>query len=310
MQPVNSLNSNRIKNNLYNGGMIFFERGSSISVPAVSATYTADRWNLFAAAGQAHTVTPANYTFDKNLCKVQRNSGQTGTGIGYFSQTLPTEDSVKMSGKRVTFSFVAKKGADYSAASDFLDARVYTHQTNGQQDTNFYTWNQEIHFSHVVTLTTTLQRFFFTVDIPVNTVGVAVVFEKNSTGTAGADDSYYVSDCQLEIAGAATPFELRGLTTDGELMQCRRFYWKGVNGFSHFFIRYDSLSPWITINFPTRMRTIPAITCPFVATNAPVSINSVGVHFTTQDYVALDIFTAAAGYSFGIALFPTADAEL
>jgi len=150
------------KNAVINGGMDIWQRGTSISVAASTAPYTVDRWTLAANANQASTVSRQATGDTTNLptiqycARVQRNSGQTGTGANYFAQSLETTNSIRYVGQSVTLSFYARKGANFSGASNLLGAFLVSGTGTDQNVITAYTGSATVATSDV-TLTTTWQ---------------------------------------------------------------------------------------------------------------------------------------------------------
>ena len=121
------------KNAFINSNFGVWQRGTSVSVSAsATATYTSDRFALTTQASQASTVSRQTTNDTTNLptiqycARVQRNSGQTGTGAMIFGQSLETSNSVRYAGQSVILSFYARAGSNYSPTSSALSANIYT----------------------------------------------------------------------------------------------------------------------------------------------------------------------------------------
>jgi len=114
------------KNGVLNSNFSIWQRGTSVSFAASTPGYLADRWYIVNNANQALTVTrqatndTTNLPFIQYCARIQRNSGETGVGTLSLSQPFETLNSVAYAGKTVTYSFYARKGANYSATSDIL----------------------------------------------------------------------------------------------------------------------------------------------------------------------------------------------
>jgi len=219
-----------------NGGFEVWQRGagnsSSFSIGASSTAYTADRWYIFTNANQASTVAAVTGIVNGSrvAAKVQRNSGQTGTGLYNFGFPLDSDECAAIQGQIVALSFTAKAGANWSPSGGQLVAQLAA--GTGTPTKLFggggYT-NTTTPINGVVALTTTPTRFFFVSSaVPTTTTQAEVVIQWTPVGTAGADDSFTIDDVQLEILPNATspiagferwPFELmRAL--------CKRHYRK------------------------------------------------------------------------------------
>jgi len=138
-------------NPVLNSAMQNWQRGTSFSfaasTAASSSTYTTDRWQTKTNANQAVTVSrqatgdTTNLPFIQYAYRYQRNSGQTGTGDLDMIQNFESVNSIPFAGKTVTYSFYARKGADYSAASSALAARIFTGTGTDQNIFSRLYWN-------------------------------------------------------------------------------------------------------------------------------------------------------------------------
>jgi len=211
------------KNFVINGGMDIWQRGTSFTNPG---GYTADRWFGSRDSGQNNysysQQTSGGITGLPNYVRIQRTSGDTQTGSIYFNQSIETTNSYPMANQTVTLSFWAKAGANYSATSNAFYARVLYGATNNVQ---MYHYTSGVSsFTTSFTLTTSWQKFTYTVTIPSTATQVGVEFQAFPTGTAGANDYVDFAGCQLEIAPQATPFSRAGGSIGGELALCQRYY--------------------------------------------------------------------------------------
>lgn len=173
------------RNFVINGGMDIWQRGTSFAIAASTAasasTYTADRWQTKTQANQAIVVSRQATGDTTNLpniqyaMRVQRNSGQTGTGDLDMIQNLETVNSIPFAGKIVTFSFYARKGADYSATSSALAARIFTGTGTDQNIYSGYTGTVTTTVG-TATLTTTWQRFSYSMTIGATATQIALDF--------------------------------------------------------------------------------------------------------------------------------------
>jgi hypothetical protein len=220
------------KNAIINGGMDIWQRGTTNSMAASttrSSGFGADRFQMETGANQATTISRQSVSDTTNLpsiqycTRIQRNSGQTGTGTQYYTQSLETANSIPLVGKTVTLSFYARAGANYSPTSSILKPTIWSNTTT---DSSVWAGGWNTVTSPSVTLTTTWQRFSVTGTITATQTQIAIGFEWSPTGTAGANDYYEVTGVQLELGSTATPFETATGTIQGELAACQRYYWR------------------------------------------------------------------------------------
>jgi hypothetical protein len=223
------------RNFILNGGFDIWQRGTSVAVAASQTVYTTDRWKLSLGANASYTVSrqatgdTTNLPFVQYAARVQRDSGQTGTNIGYFIQGIETVNSIPLAGKSITFSFYARKGANYSAASDALSFIVAYGTGTDQDPAGAYT-GQANAISTSVTLTSTWQRFTATATMATTATEIKAFFNYTPVGTAGANDYYEITGVQLEVGSVATQFSRAGATLAGELAACQRYYYRASNG--------------------------------------------------------------------------------
>jgi hypothetical protein len=209
------------KNLLINGGFGIWQRGTTATVN----TYGPDRWEV--GGGGAITMSQqAGASTDpwKYSCRVQRDAGQTHTSIafGYGFEDL---DVIPLRGKTVTFSVYIKKGANYSHASDAINMRVIddTDVAESNQSFRFYGGGtSSTTVNNSMTLTSSFVRYDVTHTVASAALGLAVGFDCNPTGTAGADDWFEVAEAQLEVGSVATEFEY--MSHARVLHECKRYY--------------------------------------------------------------------------------------
>lgn len=234
---VNLLNGTQYsggKNRVLNSAFNVWQRGTSVSVAAsTSSAYTADRWTLQTQANQASTVSRQATGDTTNLpniqycTRVQRNSGQTGTGTCYYGQAFESINSIPLAGKTVVLSFYARAGANYSPTSSVL--QVQGASGTGTDQAPLIAWTGQNNFVDSVsaTLTTTWQRFTYTGTVQSTATQVKVAFIFTPTGTASTNDYFEVTGVQLEAStSAASAFATNGGTYQAELAACQRYYYR------------------------------------------------------------------------------------
>lgn len=214
-----------------NGGMEVWQRGAgasaSIAVAASTTAYTADRWYIKTAANQAsHVSAQAGLTNPSRLsARIQRDSGQTGTGAMYFAYPLDTDEVIALRGATPILTFYVSAGANWSPTSGTLSVNLYcgtgaVAKRNSSAltgETNPLTGSTALTQSQGATLVTITGSAVAT-----NVTQAELQFTWTPVGTAGANDWFQVDDIQLEIGLAATPFERFQFAE--ELAQCMRHF--------------------------------------------------------------------------------------
>lgn len=257
---------------LYNGSFSVWQRGPSgiMTFSASSNAYSADRWQFISNVNQACTITRTEKYSGSNtyFCRVQRNSGQTGTTPLLFGQTLTREMSSPAIGRVITLSYDAKAGANYSASLSILRPIIYTGTgTTDVSGINAGFTGSSALINAPQVITTTLTRYTVTTSaVPSNATQIALVFIFGPGGTAGADDSYYLGNVQLEVAPFASPY-FGYISYSEELTRCYRFFQVltslgatyGANGSTSI---QTNITPYV------EMRTIPILGTIHITTGA------------------------------------------
>jgi hypothetical protein len=257
------------KNPVLNSSFNVWQRGTSVSVAAsVSSAYTADRWTLQTQANQASTVSRQPTSDTTNLpniqycTRVQRNSGQTGTGTCYYGQAFESINSIPFAGKAVVLSFYARAGANYSPTSSVL--QVQAASGTGTDQAPLIAWTGQNNFVDSVSanLTTTWQRFTYTGTVQSTATQIKVAFIFTPTGTASTNDYFEVTGVQLEASTtAASAYAPNGATYQAELAACQRYFqiYGDLEAFGQFF---STTSARFVQYLPVAMRVAPTPTFP------------------------------------------------
>jgi hypothetical protein len=256
------------KNFVINGGFDIFQRAATpTSGTTVSggSGYSIDRWIVWNTAGNGSIVTSrqlSGLTGIQYCARIQRPSGNTA-GLNFFAQPIETSNSILLAGKTFTFSFYARKGADYSNTTSSLNVEVWQNTTTDGSIQTIETGSRSSAGSGVFVLTTSWQRFTFTSTFLSTTTQVAPVFYGVTSGTAGANDYYEITGVQLEINTAASTFSRAGGDIQGELAKCQRYF---ETGSAYFCIRNPSIAdnhPFGSLtgtNFQVAKRATPTVT--------------------------------------------------
>lgn len=244
------------RNVLINGDFKVWQRGTSITV-TTGSPYTADRWCVtpggaanFSASRQTASLDGFQYCL-----RLQRTASNTNTSALYLSQPVETVNSVPLANKQVSFSFYARAGANFSAASSALNVRIVTGTgTDGNYLVATLT-GQAFQLDTTATLTTSWQRFTYSVLIPSGVNQVQPVFFYTPVGTAGAADYFEITGVQLEQNYQPTPFEQRPIGV--ELVLCQRYFAKLTGGYWTVGQCLGSNTGYFVVNLPTDMRIAP-----------------------------------------------------
>ena len=250
------------RNVLINGDFGIWQRGTSFSI-TTGVPYTADRWCVTAGGTASYSVSRQTSNLDgfQYCLRFQRASGNTNTSLLYMSQPVETANSIPLANKQVTFSFYARAGANFSASSSALNVRIVTGTGTDGNYLSATLTGQAIRLDTTATLSTSWQRFTYTVFIPSGTNQVQPVLFYTPSGTAGANDFFEVTGVQLEANSQPTPFEQ--IPIGVELFLCQRYYYRiggGVAG-DIYVSGYQPANTTIIEPFihPVKMRTTPSV---------------------------------------------------
>ena len=300
------------KNCVFNSGFDIFQRATTPTTGITTAggvAYSLDRWVSWAVSGtgsmnasQQVTGDTTNLPFVRYCARVQRTASNTSTSNLEFAQALENTDSARFIGQTVTFSFYARKGANYSGVSNTIAAIVQTGTGTDQSWWNMTGTAQPISTS--TTLTATWQRFQYTATLSSSATQVGFGFRYAGVGTAGAADYYEVTGVQLELGSIATPFAKMGAgIVQSELAGCQRYYWRGTSTNAYGtvaapVIGASSTAAYAMHRAPVTMRTTPsAIEYANLALNdtgGATALTAVAINRGNPDFLELTL-TAASG---------------
>jgi hypothetical protein len=218
--------SSFLRNRIINGGMEIAQRATTATgtYNSVYVYASVDRWAVFSgnsSTTQAQsTDVPSGF---RNSFRLQRPAGNTGANALVCIQGIEASNCYDLSGQQVTLSFWAKRGANYSGGN--LTVALITGTTADQGIAGVDSWaGRATPISTTAAITTTWTRYTFTGTVGSNVLEAAVQLFWTPSGTAGADDSVYITGVQLEVGTTATPFERRQYGQ--ELALCQRYYEK------------------------------------------------------------------------------------
>jgi hypothetical protein len=253
------------KNKCINGDFGVWQRGTSVNTTTYG--YTADRWLGYqygsVTVSRQATADTTNLAFIQYCGRVQRPSGQTGLNPIYLSQSLESSASIPLAGKTVTLSFYARRGSNYSSASNVLTAQIIS-GTGTDQNVNVggFTGSTQVAAPNV-TLTTTWQRFTTTGTVGATATQLGVVFTYTPVGTAGTNDYFEITGVQLEAASTASDFaSASGGSPQAELAMCQRYYMRFANtgaagGYPAIGASQSASSVYFYMPLPVQMRAVP-----------------------------------------------------
>lgn len=218
-----------LRNELINGGMQVWQRGTSLSSYGGSK-FLADRWRV--ATGGSTTVAQQRVITsgaNKYALRVDVVTGGEAGSFCYVAQKI--EDLRRFAGRTVTLSFDMWSDAAREAAIEFISGfgsgGSPTPQILGIGGQKF-------------AVSTDRQRFAFPIEIPPlagdevfgtdgnDHLNFSFFFDSGSNfGTrheslGNQSGTFYIADCQLEFGDRATAFEMRPY--DMELGFCERYY--------------------------------------------------------------------------------------
>ena len=322
------------RNRIINGDMRIWQRGTTFSNPTSTNFYTADRWGCNRSSDVSGATVSRGISglsgFEYSL-KLQRTAGNTATNGLFLFYSNESTNTYDLAGSQVTLSFWAKTGANYSGGLLYVNVLS---GTGTDQRVYAYTGSAAVASANQA-ITSTWTRYAFTGTVPSNATEIGFYFLWTPTGTAGADDSVYITGVQLEAGSTATDFERRPIGT--ELALCQRYYDKSYsidvapstatsNGMV-FAIMENYQGAWYagggSIRLTTEMRRVPDFSyydrlgaidrmSAFYSNNNYFGINPVVTLFASTKVVAIFENSINAGGATGTPLMChyTANAEL
>ena len=243
--------------------------------------YAMDRWRTYGGAlgyelkSESEARTVADSSPDGQFISFRRTDSVTNnTGI---VNGIETKNSKQFAGRTACLSFKARKGANFSSGSDALSCSI---RSGEGTDENPISMTNMATTTKIITLTSTWQKFFFTADIDTDKTQLSVDFNYTPVGTVGADDSYDLTEVQLEIGSEPTPFEL--INYQDELLHCKRYYRTYGPGITGYWNGSSNIEFMFT--FIPEMRATPTFA---VLVTGPVISNKTNSATATEEDVAV-----------------------
>lgn len=260
---LNASNDFGFKNRIINGAMGIWQRGTSFTVGASTFTYTADRWVVYSGNSSTtvsrNTSVPTGQGFPYSA-QVQRTASNTGTSAVFYQQIIESNNMLDLAGQTVTVSFWAKSGANFSSGSTGLYVNTGTTADQGTTSSLGSWAGYTSAASFTFNPTTTWTKYTVTCTLSSAALELSTLFFFNPTGTAGADDSLYITGVQLEKGSIATAFDYRPYGYEFAL--CQRYFIDGLFAWVGGGATPASINRNFSqiITFPTAMRSTPVIT--------------------------------------------------
>jgi len=295
---------------LINGNFDVWQRGTSFASQAtVASGYAADRWHFYRTSGTGEaTLSRQTASLNGSLysCRVQRDNGSSTTQNTFLSYSMESGDSIKLRGYKLTLSFWAKCGANYSASSSIMVSNIISGTGTDQNVLSGFT-NAATEGTANNTLTTSWQKFVITTTnvIADTKTQLGIQFYMTPTGTAGAADYFEIAQVQLCAGNVALPFMPKSY--EEELRACQRFCIALTNydqtaGPVAFGVAATTTIALVTLTLPNELRSTPVITATATdwqlsdAVNAPVDLSEIAMQGTASTRLTPQIrCTVASG---------------
>ena len=250
------------RNYIINGDMRVAQRGTSTTSGA--QTYLIDRFYTYQFNQTGRTVSQVTDAPDgfQNALKVQRAASQTTTTDVYLSQPIETKMCQGTAGQDITLSFYAKKGADWSKSGGTFGVSVYSGTGTDQSLMTGLTGSTAVINTSTSALTTSWARYEFTGSVPSNSTQLVYQSINGWSGTAGADDSFYITGIQLEVGTKASHFKFEPY--DQTLRRCQRYYYSSEASSAEYKIHgsgtiFQATNADIYFHLPVATRSTPTV---------------------------------------------------
>jgi hypothetical protein len=259
---------NPIANPVLNSAMQVWQRSTSTALSAGVRAFVADRWEASCATAnmtisRQATGDTTNLPNVQYVQRLQRTSGSTGTSTVTVAQNMESINSIPFAGKTITYSFYARKGANFSGSTvGSIDVFMLIGTGTDQNVYTGYTGSSTI-INSTITLTSTITRYTVTTTVPTTATQIGFYFNFTPTGTAGANDYFDVTGVQIDIGSVALPFRTYAGTIQGELAACQRYYFRNTTGAAYGLLAgagaiYSATAAQIAVQFPVPMRVAPS----------------------------------------------------
>lgn len=189
---------------------------------------TGDMTVSWLATGPASdgALTNVNKSSYANCVRITRNVAATLTD-SRFKTVFPTSVSRQLSGRPLQFTFYARAGAGYSAASlNIVPVVSYgtgSNQSAASQEAGTWTGQTSLYGANLP-ITTSWQEFtIITSALPASATQIALGFQFAWQGVAAANDYVEIAGVRLAAVGA-TYAPIVEIPPDEDYMRCLRFF--------------------------------------------------------------------------------------
>ena len=205
-----------------------FQRGTSVSLTSSTyyVAYGADRWFSWGGTSTPATMTKQTAAADIPVgatASYRINKGSlTGVLQICTSQVIESANAVRFQGQTVEFTFDAKAGSTFSAASSNLAVYVSTgtvadegatymaYGLNAQGGAGTTAWTGQVNAGgtggYLIPITTSWARYGVAVPIPANALEIGVSICYTPVGTGTSTDWFEFAKAQFTTNPAVTTF--------------------------------------------------------------------------------------------------------
>lgn len=293
-------------NFILNGGLDFWQRGSSFTIAANASAFTADRWKV--SGSLAKTVTKTADSLDyrsPNKIRLQANQSTVGKFL-QLETTIESSEAAILVGEKVVLSFDVKWTGGTANQSDFYVA--YATATAGADNwttftpTNFGAFNS----NEAGTLE-------FNFDVPATAKNGLKIILKSTYETTSDLIDVQLGAFMLEVSeynqttsewSGASAFRRREKSIASELLACQRYFTSfsktAADVIYALGVQVSSNGASVPFQMPAKMRTNPAVTISGLrwvkgTVTSPVTAATVKAGGDGSIVELLPVWTAASG---------------
>lgn len=280
---ITSVQPTSYKNTVIGGdfGANPWQNTTSFTGISNTLTYTADRFWALGGASSSISVSKVTTSLPLGFAAVAqfgRASANADTATIKFGQVFTTNNSVPYQATPFVFSFYAKAGANFSAASSAISLNVATGTSTNDTAANFasgswagYATVQLTGSSSAtvlaVPITTSWARYAVGGFIPATATQIGFNYQYAPVGTAGANDWVQFAGIQFEKmpqgGSSPSPFEFRPASIETGMCQHYSYVLKEASATTipqALGMAQGTTTADFLINAPVTMRAIPTVT--------------------------------------------------